>query len=197
MLQPTRSSRPAHRSPPRKSPSHRASRFILITGGTRSGKSRFAVELAKSFGRRIVYVATGKATDEEMRRRVARHRAQRPRSWRTIESSEPANAILQVKEATDGIILDCLTMYVSARLVRGETDRAIERHVQALCEAIRRCACPVIVVTNEVGAGVVPASALGRRFRDVTGIANQITAGLADDVYLLVAGIPIKLKDSF
>ena len=174
----------------------RSKRFILITGGTRSGKSRFAVELAKSFGRKIAYVATGKATDEEMRRRIARHRAQRPRSWRAIESSEPANAILQVKEATDGIILDCLTMYVSARLVRGETDRAIERHVRALCEAIRRCACPVIVVTNEVGAGVVPASALGRRFRDVAGVANQIAAGLADDVYLLVAGIPMKLKSN-
>ena len=170
------------------------SRFILVTGGARSGKSRFAVELAKSLGRRIVYVATGKATDEEMRWRIARHRRERPRSWRTIEASEPAQAILHVPEATDGILLDCLTMEVSARLVRGDTDRAIERRIRALCEAIQHAACPVIVVTNEVGAGVVPVSALGRRFRDIAGVANQIAAGFADEVYLLVAGIPLHMK---
>jgi adenosylcobinamide kinase/adenosylcobinamide-phosphate guanylyltransferase len=173
----------------------RRNRFILVMGGARSGKSRFAVGLAKRLGRRIVYLATGAATDEEMRARIARHRAQRPRAWRTIESAEdPARAIARLTGAVDGLLMDCLTMHVSTRLVRGDTDRAIERHIRRLCETLRRVRCPVILVTNEVGTGVVPPSALGRRFRDVAGVANQIAAGAADDVYLLVAGIPLQIK---
>lgn len=170
-------------------------RFILVTGGARSGKSRFAVGLAKRLGRRIVYLATGAATDEEMRSRIARHRAQRPRAWRTIESpDDPARAITQLTGAVDGLLMDCLTMYVSTLLVRGETDRAIERRIRGLCEAIRRVRYPVILVTNEVGMGVVPATALGRRFRDLAGIANHIAASKADEVYLLVAGLPLRIK---
>jgi len=170
-------------------------RFILVTGGARSGKSRFAVGLAKRLGRRVIYLATGAATDEEMRSRIARHRAQRPRAWRTIESpDDPARAITRLTGAVDGLLMDCLTMYVSMLLVRGETDRAIERRVRELCEAIRRARCPVILVTNEVGMGVVPATALGRRFRDLAGLANQIAAGVADEVYLLVAGLPLRIK---
>jgi adenosylcobinamide kinase/adenosylcobinamide-phosphate guanylyltransferase len=170
-------------------------RFILVTGGARSGKSRFAVKLAKRFGRRIVYLATGAATDDEMRQRIARHRTQRPRAWRTIESpDDPARAIARLKGPIEGLLMDCLTMHVSTLLVCGETDRAIERRVRRLCEVIRRARCPVILVTNEVGTGVVPASALGRRFRDVAGVANQIAAGFADEVYLLVAGIPLQIK---
>lgn len=170
-------------------------RFILVTGGARSGKSRFAVGLAKRLGRRIVYLATGAATDEEMRSRIARHRAQRPRAWRTIESpDDPVRAIAQLKGPIEGLLMDCLTMYVSTLLIRGETDGAIERRVRRLCETIRRARCPVILVTNEVGTGVVPPAALGRRFRDLAGVANQIAASIADEVYLLVAGIPLHLK---
>jgi len=170
-------------------------RFILVTGGARSGKSRFAVGLAKRLGRRIVYLATGAATDDEMCSRIARHRIQRPRAWRTIESpDDPARAIARLRGSIDGLLMDCLTLHVSTLLMRGDTDRAIERRVRRLCEVIHSTRCPVILVTNEVGTGVVPASALGRRFRDIAGVANQIAAGVADEVYLLVAGIPLQIK---
>jgi adenosylcobinamide kinase/adenosylcobinamide-phosphate guanylyltransferase len=171
------------------------SRFILVTGGTRSGKSRFAVHLAQGFGRNIVYLATCKAADREMRQRIVHHRRQRPAHWRTLEHpADPATVIAQLNGKSDGLILDCLTMYVSQLLVAGQSDAEIAQQVRRLCQTIHRAPYPVILVTNEVGAGVVPEFPMGRRFRDLAGLANQIAAALADDVYLLVAGIPTLIK---
>lgn len=171
--------------------------FILVTGGTRSGKSRFAVDAAKRLGRRVVYVATCRPShDGELRQRIARHRRQRPASWRTLEHpTDLAKMIAGLKATTDGVIIDCLTMYVSDLLVFGHSDSAIQQRVRRLCQAIRRAPCPVLLVTNEVGAGVVPEHELGRRFRDLAGLANQIAARSADQVVLLVAGIPIYVKE--
>jgi len=167
-----------------------------VTGGTRSGKSRFAVELAKTWGRRIVYLATCNAADQEMQRRIARHRQQRPGHWQTIEHPEdPARVVAQLPGKVDGVVLDCLTMYVSELLVRGHSDAVIEQRVSRLCEAIRHVASPVILVTNEVGSGLVPEYPLGRRFRDLAGLANQLAANMADQVYFLVAGLPTLIKD--
>lgn len=172
-----------------------ARQFILVTGGARSGKSRYAVELAKRLGPSIVYLATCAASDPEMRRRIARHRRARPASWTTIESpTNPAAALGRLPQRTHGVIIDCLTLLVSQLMLAKRSDAAIEAGVTSLCEAIRRAPCPVIVVTNEVGNGVVPASALGRRFRDLAGTANQIAAAAADEVYLLVAGLPLCIK---
>lgn len=170
-------------------------RFILVTGGTRSGKSRFAVELAKTLSGRVAYIATCGATDQEMCRRIVRHRRARPKHWSTIEHpSDPAETLSRLNGKVAGVILDCLTMYVSELLVHGCSDAAIQKNVRRLCHAIRAVSCPVLVVTNEVGWGVVPEHALGRRFRDLAGVANQIAAGAADQVFLLVAGIPLELK---
>ncbi|MBI3083319.1 MAG: bifunctional adenosylcobinamide kinase/adenosylcobinamide-phosphate guanylyltransferase [Candidatus Omnitrophica bacterium] len=170
--------------------------FILITGGTRSGKSRFAVELAGRFNSRIVYLATCRSgRDGEMRERIARHRRARPRGWTTIEHPRDlAGTITRLRGKAGGLIIDCLTMYVAELVVRGESDAAVQRKVRALCRAIRRVSYPVIMVTNEVGSSVVPEQELGRRFRDLAGLANQIAAGFADHVFLLVAGIPLALK---
>lgn len=170
-------------------------RFILVTGGTRGGKSRFAVELAKTWSGRIAYIATCGATDQEMRRRIARHRRARPKHWRTIEHpSDPAKTLIQLNRKVTGVILDCLTMYVSELLVQGRSDAAIQQKVHRLCRAIRTVSYPVLMVTNEVGWGVVPEHELGRRFRDLAGAANQIAAEAADQVFLLVAGIPLAMK---
>ena len=171
------------------------SRVILLTGATRSGKSRLAVELAREFGPRILYVATCRPTDPEMQRRVARHRQERPASWRTVEAShDPAAAFRQQDNAVDGAILDCLTMHVSKLMMRFSSDEAVLEHIRLLGEAMRRAPFPVIVVTNEVGGGLVPTNRLGRRFRDLAGWANQLIAESADEVYLVVAGLSLCLK---
>jgi len=173
----------------------RLGRFTLITGGTRSGKSRFAVELAKTLSGRIAYIATCGAADLEMRQRIARHRRARPKHWRTIEHpSDPATTLTQLNRKVQGVIFDCLTMYISELLVQGRSDAAIQQKVHRLCRAIRTVSYPVFMVTNEVGWGVVPEHELGRRFRDVAGLANQIAAEAADQVFLLVAGIPLGMK---
>ncbi len=170
--------------------------LILVTGGSRSGKSRFATDMAKRFGGRIVYIATCKAgNDQEMKRRIARHRQDRPAHWKTVESpADPARSVGRLKGTAGGVIIDCLTMYVSDLLMRGDSDAVILRKVRRLCKAAVGISCPVIVVTNEVGSGVVPDHALGRRFRDCAGLANQIAAGCADQVFLLVSGIPSQIK---
>ena len=171
-------------------------RLTLLIGGVRSGKSRFAVELAKRFNGRIVYVATCQPQDRAMRRRIAHHRQERPTPWRTIE--HPANlasTLVRLDGHAEGAIIDCLTMYVSELLMARQTDAAIRQRIERLCETIHTRPYPVIMVTNEVGSGVVPAHPLGRRFRDVAGLANQIAARCADQVYVLVAGIPTLIKE--
>lgn len=171
------------------------SHFTLVTGGTRSGKSRFAVELATRLDRRIAYIATCGASDQEMRQRIARHRRARPPHWKTIEHpADPAKTLRQLNGKIGGALLDCLTMYVSELLVQGHSDRSIQRKIRELCSAIHQASYPVVIVTNEVGDGIVPEYELGRRFRDLAGLANQIAARSADQVFLLIAGLPLQLK---
>ena len=176
-------------------PPSREARLTLVTGGTRSGKSRFAVQLAAGFGRRIVYLATCQPSDQEMRHRIACHRKERPAQWKTIEPpADPAEVLAHLDGKADGLILDCLTMYVAQLVVAGRSDARIEQAVRRLCLVAHRAGPPVILVTNEVGAGLVPEYPMGRRFRDLAGRANQIAAALAEAVYLLVAGIPVLIK---
>ena len=184
--------------PPRSSASATLGHFTLVTGGTRSGKSRFAVQQAHAWGRRIVYLATWAAHDDaEMRTRIARHRRDRPGTWRTIEPpADPIEVLGQLPRRTDGVLLDCLTLYVSRLLVEQHSDAAIEQRIQLLCRAIRQVRHPVIVVTNEVGAGLVPDAPLGRRFRDLAGLANQCAAREADTVVWMVSGIPVWIKSA-
>jgi adenosylcobinamide kinase/adenosylcobinamide-phosphate guanylyltransferase len=167
----------------------------LVLGGARSGKSRYAQQLAEQ-SRHVVFVATAKASDEEMRLKIERHRTDRPQEWRTIE--EPLNlpeVMAENERGSEVILVDCLTIFAANLLeAEGEDSKAIERRVDALCEALQIAQCNVVLVSNEVGSGVVPEYAVGCRFRDLLGEINQKVARIADDVVLLVAGLPLALK---
>ncbi|UPK39112.1 bifunctional adenosylcobinamide kinase/adenosylcobinamide-phosphate guanylyltransferase [Bradyrhizobium sp. 186] len=164
---------------------------ILITGGARSGKSRRAETRARAFPGRPVYVATAEALDSEMEARIATHRARRGTDW--IEREVPLD-LVQALLATDGggaRLVDCLTLWLSNLL---HAERDWEREVKELAGALPRLNSPVVLVTNEVGLGIVPDNALARTFRDAAGIMNQTIAAVADEVEFVVAGLPMKLK---
>jgi len=170
-------------------------KLILIIGGARSGKSQYAVELAKKMGKEVVFLATGIAEDEEMKSRIKLHRESRPSSWRTIEERKnPLDVLINLKENYKVVILDCLTFLISNLLLDGVGEESILKKVKKLAEITSKTDYKLIVVSNEVGEGVVPHTQLGRNFRDVAGRANQIMADYAQEVYLMIAGIPLKLK---
>lgn len=164
---------------------------ILITGGARSGKSRRAELRARSFPGQPVYVATAEALDAEMDERIAKHRARRGSDW--IEREVPLDLVAALAETDGGgaRLVDCLTLWLS-NLLHAERDWSQE--VTRLVDALPRQRSPVIMVTNEVGLGIVPDNALARAFRDAAGLMNQSIAGAADEVELVVAGLPMKLK---
>ncbi len=163
----------------------------LVLGGVRSGKSHYAQQLGERAAR-VVFVATAQAYDDEMRRKVDRHRSSRPRHWQTVE--EPlglAEAVNQYGPACDLMIIDCLTLF-AANLLDAEGDE--QTRIDALCLALQSPPCAVVLVSNEVGSGVVPEYPSGRRFRDLLGEMNQSVARVASNVLLLVAGLPLVLK---
>lgn len=175
-------------------------RVILVTGGARSGKSAFAQQLAQQAGGDdVTFIATATVTDAEMETRIAAHRAERPTSWRTIEAPREAGHAIARAETTV-VLLDCLTLLVSNTLLAyadgGEAavHTAVEAEIDTLLEAAVRREGTLVVVTNEVGSGIVPAHTLGRWFRDAAGCANQRVASVADEVYLLVAGVPLRVR---
>jgi adenosylcobinamide kinase / adenosylcobinamide-phosphate guanylyltransferase len=169
--------------------------LLLVTGGSRSGKSRYAVERARLWGSRVLYVATCQPADDEMRERVRRHQAERPASWVTVEpGSHVLPAIQEQGPRADGILLDCLTLYVSSLLMAGSGELEVMQQVDALCLALREVGRPAVIVTNEVGWGVVPETSLGRLFRDAAGRANQVAARHAQEVVMLVCGLPLVIK---
>jgi adenosylcobinamide kinase/adenosylcobinamide-phosphate guanylyltransferase len=167
----------------------------LVLGGVRSGKSRYAQQLAGQSSN-VVFVATAKVSDEEMRAKIERHREDRSKEWLTIEEPLDLPKVLAEHESdSDVVVVDCLTVYAANLLeAEGEDPDAVERRVQTLCDALREMNCRVIVVSNEVGSGVHPMSPLGRRYRDLLGEINQRVASIADDVVLMVAGLPLALK---
>jgi adenosylcobinamide kinase/adenosylcobinamide-phosphate guanylyltransferase len=170
-------------------------RLLVVTGGTRSGKSRYAVERASAWGARVLYVATCQPQDDEMRERVRRHQAERPGMWTTVEPGpDVLTAIQQQGPGADGILLDCLTLYVSSLLMSGYGEVEVMHRVDKLCQALREVPRPAAIVTNEVGWGVVPETSLGRLFRDAAGGANQVAAHYAQEVVLLVSGVPVVIK---
>lgn len=169
---------------------------IFVIGGCRSGKSRHALELAEQMpGTRKVFVATCVPRDEEMHQRVSRHRQERSSSWITLEVPvRLADTISQKSGECDLMLIDCLTLWMSNLLLETEDFEAIDGHVTALTRALAVARCPVILVSNEVGTGIVPENRLARLFRDATGFSNQKVAGCADEVIWMVAGIPVKIK---
>jgi adenosylcobinamide kinase / adenosylcobinamide-phosphate guanylyltransferase len=167
----------------------------LVLGGARSGKSRYAQQLADQ-SRHVVFVATAKASDEEMRAKIERHRYDRPKDWPTVEEPlDLAKVLAEHDFRSEVIVVDCLTIFAANLLeAEGEDNNAIERRVEALCEALRTAQCNVVLVSNEVGSGVVPEYAVGCSYRDLLGEINQKIARIADDVVLMVAGLPLALK---
>ena len=171
-------------------------RISLITGGARSGKSSHAIKLAQSFkGHRFYFIATGQAHDIEMASRIEHHKATRPAHFVTIEEAlDPTIALGALESRADGLILDCLTLWVSNLMGIGAQDDSILASADRLAAALTRASFSTIVVTDEVGAGVVPEYPAGRRFRDLLGWTNQKIAAVANDVILMVSGYPMRVK---
>lgn len=176
------------------------SRTILITGGARSGKSVFAEKLALEFAAPLCYLATAQTLDSEMEERVRLHRERRGQQWHTLE--EPLELSLMLKEV-DGsyqvLLVDCITLWLSNLLFAYENfEEDLEERVLAdvlqFSKVLQGMDTPVILVSNEVGMGIVPENRLARLYRDVAGRANQLLAATADEVYVVISGIPLRLK---
>lgn len=160
--------------------------LTLLLGGARSGKSAAALRLAEETGGAVSYVATAEAGDEEMARRIARHRSERPPAWSTVEEPRELLAAMERAATDQTLVIDCLTLWVS-NLIDLDDDLVLERSETAARSAAARPGL-VIVVSNEVGSGIVPMSPMGRRYRDLLGRVNSIWASHAQQVALLVAG---------
>lgn len=177
-------------------------RFILVTGGCRSGKSEFAERLLSTATAQLFYIATALVCDSGMKQRVQAHKERRGESWTTLEAPEDPSRVLRelgtLRNDVGGVLLDCITLWLSNCMLREMSDAEIFRQVRLLAEnacmlsATKRC--PVVFVTNEVGCGIVPGTEIGSRFRDLAGLINQELARYADDVALVVCGLPIFLK---
>jgi adenosylcobinamide kinase/adenosylcobinamide-phosphate guanylyltransferase len=164
----------------------------LVLGGVRSGKSRWAQKLAEQASS-VAFIATARAVDGEMRDKIRRHQQERPKHWRTIEEPlDLAGVLLHCSEQFDLLIVDCLTVFVANALEEG-AERANAR-LDAFTEALPVTQTSVLLVSNEVGSGVVPDYPSGRQFRDLLGEVNQRVAAIADNVVLMVAGLPLALK---
>lgn len=185
------------------------SKFILVTGGARSGKSSLAEAKASELGEKIIYIATAIAFDDGMKDRIKKHKASRPSNWATIERFRAFDALKNEKEflECDLVLLDCMTLMVSNLLLENDIDfdncfmseidnieESIFKEVKQLLEIMSKYHKKLIIVTNEVGMGLVPSYRLGNIFRDIAGRVNQYLAQKADEVYLTVSGIPLKIK---
>ncbi len=170
-------------------------KIIFITGGARSGKSRFAERLAEGFGAPLGYVATGMAGDTEMADRIRRHRLRRGEKWQTLE--EPHD-VVGVLTGHDGyfrvMLLDCVTLWLTNLLLHSDDPARVRGEVRALAEMLPTLTTPVILVSNEVGMGIVPENAMARTFRDLAGEANELLAAVADEAYVVFSGLPLQLK---
>jgi len=178
-------------------------RLILILGGARSGKSTQGQRLARAHGGKVVFIATAEAQDDEMRDRIAAHKSERTPDWQTLEIPyNVAEVFARLSPPADVVLFDCLTLLVSNLLLLGgdidqpdvaEAENRLEVEIRALLEAIRSGRADWIVVSNEVGLGLVPPYPSGRVYRDLLGRANQRLAARADEVYWMVAGIPVPI----
>ncbi len=183
-------------------------RIILVTGGARSGKSSYAEQLAADAGGDVAYIATARALDAEMKDRIARHQAQRPSSWQTVETTlHPSLAIGEQQNRVAVVLLDCLSVLITNHMLACDIDwelttmnvvHAVEQdiltEIKAIITTVHSGSSDLIAVTNEVGFGIVPASPMARFFRDCAGRVNQTMASAADQVYLVVSGLPMQLK---
>jgi adenosylcobinamide kinase/adenosylcobinamide-phosphate guanylyltransferase len=169
---------------------------IFVIGGCRSGKSSHALRLGESLpGRHKLFVATCVPQDSEMHQRVQRHQQDRGPQWSTLEVPvELAQSIVQFGASADLMLVDCLTLWVSNLMLAHENQKPIDDCVEGLCAVLRDPPCPLVLVSNEVGAGIVPENPLARRFRDIVGWTNQQVAAACRQVIWMVAGIPVPIK---
>lgn len=167
-------------------------RITLLLGGARSGKSRLAEQQAEARGGRLIYIATAEAFDDEMRRRIAEHKSRRGDRWHNIEAPIAVAEVLQALPLETGVVLiDCLTLWLSNLM---HANRDIPEETDRLIGALRTARFPVLLVSNEVGLGIVPENRLARDFRDHQGWLNQTVAAAADHVIFMAAGLPLVLK---
>jgi adenosylcobinamide kinase/adenosylcobinamide-phosphate guanylyltransferase len=172
-----------------------AKESVLVLGGARSGKSAYALQRAQEWEGRLVYLATAEGKDEEMKKRIARHRARRrSRRWETIE--EPVEVVWQLKEmdgSVGAVVLDCVTLWVSNALVSNQAEE-LENQVAELVEELPLLPFHFLAVSNEVGLGLIPDTPLGREYRDLLGTVNQRLAQACKEVVFMTAGLPLKVK---
>ncbi len=170
---------------------------ILVLGGCRSGKSSHALQLAAGTGRQMLFVATCVPHDDEMQARVDRHRRERSDAWTTLEVPvHLTDTILTHGSAADVILVDCLTLWLSNLLMQTQDVQQIRRRIDGLAAAVKSAPCAVVLVSNEVGAGIVPENRLARLYRDLAGWTNQAMAAACNRVVWTVAGIPVTIKPS-
>jgi adenosylcobinamide kinase/adenosylcobinamide-phosphate guanylyltransferase len=167
----------------------------LILGGARSGKSRHAVDLARAAAGRIAVVATAEARDADLAARITRHRAERPAAWATVEEArELVTACRRAAAQADLVLVDCVTLWVANRMLGGDADSRILEATDDLTRLMTERQAALILISNEVGGGVHPATADGLRYRDLLGLVNQRLAAAADRVTLMVAGLAMTVK---
>ncbi len=166
-------------------------KLIFILGGARSGKSGFAFELAQKSGEKVTFIATATSTDSEMKERIKNHKNVRPKNWKTIEIASNLDKKIS-QEKNKVLLIDCLTVYVS-HLTNLDQDKILD-HVKKIIRAIKKSKSEIIVVSNEVGCGIVPNNKLARKYRDVLGKINQMFAEAADEFYAMFAGAPVDIK---
>ena len=167
--------------------------LTLVLGGARSGKSRYAEGVIAALPRPWVYIATAEARDDEMAARIAAHRARREAGWQTVEAPHELPEALASVPADASVLVDCLTLWLS-NVMLGSFN--VDQMTTRLEAALAARSGPTVLVANEVGSGIVPDNALARGFRDLQGVLNQRMAGIADDVVLIVAGLPLILKET-
>lgn len=172
-----------------------AGKVILVTGGARSGKSEVAEQLAAAFPGGVIYLATAGVYDEEMKHRVQKHRERRPAHWVTVEETHRLPRVLMAAPTGSCVLVDCLTLWITNLLLdQSPSEEYIINETVQVIETARSRDLTLILVSNQVGCGVVPGNRLGRLFRDIAGRVNRQVATLADMVYLVTAGIPVELK---
>lgn len=175
-------------------------KIVLVTGGARSGKSTFAEHYARSLGDKLAYIATAQVLDEEMADRVKLHQKRRNSNWRTFEAPTGAEQAIKDASGYPVILFDCLTLYTTNLLLMQDSDcievrrASVMQQARKVLQAAKDADSTLIFVTNEVGMGIVPDNALSREFRDLSGWVNQMFAAAADEVFLVVCGLPVELK---
>ena len=184
------------------------SNIILVTGGARSGKSSFAESLCKNQNNRIAYIATSIAFDDEMKNRVKKHQESRPKEWKTYEIYKDIYSIIdEIGEKHDTVIMDCVTLMVNNLMFTygidvdkatskelDELENYIRDQIEKLLDAVKKTNLYFVIVTNEIGMGIVPENKLARIYGDFVGRANQLISKYSDEVYFVVSGIPMKVK---